>query len=129
MCGLADWLRGMAASDAAMMSGSYEVLRRWASEVDAARASTPVGWQPIETAPKDGRTLLLGYFNTRGKWRALRGQWISADEIAETWEDDECAEGWYETSVECEADVSAWPTNPTHWQPIAAPSATPESPT
>lgn len=34
-------------------------------------------WQPIETAPKDGRTLLLGYFNSAGKWRAMRGQWFA----------------------------------------------------
>lgn len=76
-------------------------------------------WQPIETAPKDGRTLLLGRFNSHGKWRTLRGQWFSADAIAESWEEpDGCDEGWYETSVECEDVPNCWWTEPTHWQPL-----------
>ena len=72
------------------------------------------GWQPIETAPKDGRTLLLGYFNSHGKWRTLRGQWFSEAHINENWEE-ECEEGWYETSVECDDDVNCWKTEPTHF--------------
>jgi hypothetical protein len=77
-------------------------------------------WQPIATAPKDGRTLLLGHFNSNGKWRALRGQWFSTGVIKETWEEMD-REGWYETSVECDGDVSAWKTEPTHWMPLPAP--------
>lgn len=72
------------------------------------------GWQPIETAPKDGRTLLLGYFNSHGKWRTLRGQWFSEAHINDNWEE-ECEEGWYETSVECGDDVNCWKTEPTHF--------------
>ena len=50
-------------------------------------------WQPIETAPKTGKTLLLGYFNERGNWRTLRGQWFSGAEIDETWENYDSSEG------------------------------------
>lgn len=78
-------------------------------------------WQPIETAPKDGRSMLLGHFNSHGRWRTLRGQWFSAGVIEETWEDIECPEGWYETSVECGDDVNAWWTEPTHWMPLPSP--------
>ena len=74
-------------------------------------------WLPIEGAPKDGRTLLLGYFNSAGKWRTLRGQWMSADYIAQNWEEpDEGEPGWYETVVESDDMPNAWRTNPTHYQ-------------
>ncbi len=78
-------------------------------------------WLPIETAPKDGRTVLLGYFNSHGKWRTLRGQWFSREIIDDEWENaEDCKEGWYETSVECDSDYSVWKTEPTHWQPLPA---------
>ena len=80
------------------------------------------GWMPIETAPKDGRVLLLGYYNAHGNWRTLRGEWVSADQIAEYW-DEEAEPGWYETSVEAEDPPNAWATNPTHWRPLPAPAA------
>lgn len=79
-------------------------------------------WQPIETAPKDGRTLLLGYFNLSGKWRTLRGQWYSDDLIAMDWEDpDEGEAGWYETAVEADEPPNLWKTTPTHWMPLPDP--------
>ena len=78
-------------------------------------------WQPIETAPRDGRTLLLGYFNSRGKWRTMRGQWMSEDYIAEHWEDpDDVEPGWFETSVEADDVPNCWRTEPTHWMPLPA---------
>jgi hypothetical protein len=97
-------------------------------EVPAMRVAGVPQWQSIETAPKDGRTILLGHYNSHGKWRTLRGQWFSAATIAETWEDDECPEGWYETSVECDDDVNAWWTEPTHWKPLDPPPGAAPSP-
>ena len=91
-------------------------------QIDAAIAALqaePQGWRPIETAPKDGRSMLLGYPNRAGKWRTVRGQWFSDAEIAETWEE-EGAEGWYETSVECEDLPNCWSIEPTHWMPLPA---------
>ena len=86
----------------------------------AALQAEPQGWMPIETAPKDGRSMLLGYPNRAGKWRTVRGQWFSDAEIAETWEE-EGAEGWYETSVECEDLPNCWSIEPTHWMPLPTP--------
>ncbi len=79
-------------------------------------------WKPIETAPKTGRTILLGYRNTHGNWRTMRGQWFSQEAINEWWEEpDECEAGWYETSVEAEDIPNCWSTDPTHWMPLPAP--------
>lgn len=79
-------------------------------------------WQPIETAPKTGRTILLGYTNSLGNWRTMRGQWFSREVIDEEWEEpDDCNEGWYETSVEADDIPSCWATNPTHWMPLPTP--------
>lgn len=77
---------------------------------------TAPAWRPIETAPRDGRTLLLGKFNSHGKWRTMRGKWMSEDYIAEYWEDpDDVEPGWFETAVEPDDPPNCWPINPTHW--------------
>ena len=82
------------------------------------------GWMPIKTAPQDGRTLLLGYFNSAGKWRTTRGEWMSQDYIDEYAEDPDCmSPGWYETTVEGD-DGKCWPIDPTHWMPLPPPPTT-----
>lgn len=88
------------------------------SEVkDAAR----LDWQPIETAPKTGRTILLGYVNSHGNWRTLRGQWFSEEAILDWEEPDDFDAGWYETSVEADDPPNCWITEPTHWMPLPTP--------
>ncbi|PJL44701.1 hypothetical protein [Stenotrophomonas maltophilia] len=81
-------------------------------------------WQPIETAPKNGSSMLLGYVNSAGNWRTVRGRWFSAEKIEMEWENaDDFEAGWYEESVEADDIPNVWPTTPTHWQPLpAAPS-------
>lgn len=92
--------------------------------------NTNQDWKPIESAPKDGCTLLLGYPNSRGKWRTVRGQWMSADYIEQNWEDPEGAEpGWFETSAEADDTPNCWSVKPTHWMPLpAAPGEPAETP-
>jgi len=73
-------------------------------------------WQPIETAPRD-RMLLVGFFNSLGKWRSMHAQYrddLPQHDDADA--DDEYAEaGWYEGSLEAEL---LFPVNPTHWQSL-----------
>ena len=112
----------------AMRNSIYEFRKRRDRALSTAEAAAaqpspvaaePTGWQPMETAPKDGRTLLLGYFNSHGKWRTLRGRWMSEDYIAEYWEEPEGVEpGWFETSVEADEPPNCWRTDPSHWQPL-----------
>lgn len=103
-----------------VLSFARAVMARWGAAAPAQEAED--GWMPIETAPRDGRVLLLGYYNAQGRWRTLRGEWVDADQIAEYWEV-EAEPGWYETSVEAEDPPNAWPTNPTHWRLPPAPPA------
>ena len=96
----------------------------YAAMLAAAPVATALAptWLPIDTAPQDGRTILLGRYNELGKWRTMRGQWMSQECIDETWEDPEAGEpGWFETSVENDELPNCWATNPTHWQPLPAP--------
>jgi hypothetical protein len=91
-----------------------------------AQSQTPgEGWMPIESAPKTGRTLLLGYFNALGNWRTLRGEWFSREVIDQQWENaEDCEESWYETMVEGDEE-RVWKTEPTHFQYLPKPPATP----
>jgi hypothetical protein len=99
-------------------------LRDETARAEAAEAK--MAWQLIETAPKD-RMLLLGYRNSHGNWRTLRGRWVTQNEIDEDWYDidgyemNHCYEGWYEESVEAEDDPNMWTTTPTHWMPSPEP--------
>lgn len=79
-------------------------------------------WKTIDSAPKDGKTIILGYLNSHGKWRTMRGQWFTKECIDDNWEDGDLFDaGWYETSVEADEAPSCWPTNPTHWMPLPPP--------
>jgi hypothetical protein len=82
---------------------------------------TETKWQPIETAPRTGRTLLLGYPNRLGKWRTVRGQWFTNEEIGEWENGDDFRAGWYETSEENDEPPNCWLISPTHWMPLPAP--------
>lgn len=114
--------------DSGCRNHEWKALRAFLEDVAAAPTpltsaadALPVDWQLIATAPKGGRTLLLGYYNRAGKWRTVRGQWMSEAYIAENWEDLEDGKpGWFETSVEADDPPNCWAIDPTHWMPIPA---------
>lgn len=92
---------GNTEKEQAMWFGGMEQAQANAQDNAAIRGGAD--WLPIESAPQTGRTLLLGYWNSLGKWRTVRGQWMSLDHIAENWEEPDDAEaGWFETAVEAE---------------------------
>ncbi|UVA80440.1 hypothetical protein [Pandoraea commovens] len=84
-------------------------------------------WQSIETAPKTGHAMLLGYKNSYGKWQTVRGKWISKEEIEGEWDQPEDFDaGWYEAAVEADDVPNCWPVAPTHWMLLpAAPGTSP----
>ncbi|KDC23984.1 PF04448 family protein [Bordetella bronchiseptica F4563] len=84
-------------------------------------AAVRSAWTPIESAPRTGCTLLLGYANSHGKWRTVRGQWMSDEYIGNNWEEpDDIEAGWFETAVEADDVPNCWHIEPTHWQPLPA---------
>jgi hypothetical protein len=75
-------------------------------------------WKPIETAPKD-RLLLVGFFNSLGKWRSMHAQYRDDLPKHDYDEDGDFAPaGWYEGSLEAEL-LSL--VNPTYWMLLPAP--------
>ena len=103
--------------------GGGEWVERIAAEALAIQ-QVETAWLPIDTAPKDGRMLLLGYFNKLGNWRTLRGQWFEEGSMDE-WDDgggcDDNPAGWYETVVENDDPPNCWATEPTHWRALPDP--------
>lgn len=77
------------------IAAEYESLRRENEELKA--KLDKANWQPIETAPKDGKSILVtdGFEVCDAYFRG--GDW---------WQY-ECGDDWYSTSI-----------NPTHWMPL-----------
>ena len=72
-------------------------------------------WQPIETAPKDGRSILL----LNGD-QVSYGGWISAaDQGADVGEEYLIAAGWW--------SVDLSDNDPTHWMPLPTPPVPPST--
>jgi hypothetical protein len=66
-------------------------------------------WQPIETAPKDGTPILLGFPDSHSG----EGRWMG-DSSRNHWGE----VGWFEFSDDVLCDR---PSKPTHWQPLPPP--------
>ena len=79
-----------------------EAAKAWNTRADKA----VLYWQPIETAPKDGKRVLVtdGFEVCDAYFRS--GEW---------WQY-ECGDDWYSVSI-----------NPTHWMPLPQPPTTEET--
>jgi hypothetical protein len=75
-------------------------------------------WQLIETAPKDGRYLIVAKFTGEALGWVSHSRWITADEICEIegGAADEYDPGWTDGNRDDE------PIYPTHWMPLERPT-------
>lgn len=71
--------------------------------------TTNHGWQPIETAPRDGTEILLGYAGSH----SCAGYWMG-DPALNYWNET----GWFWTGANV---ITEHPDSPTHWQPLPPP--------
>ena len=89
-------------------------VRRLRSALAAAEA---VGWQPIETAPRDGSEIEVGRW-VNGEWRICQTSWhhFPGNEF-----EGEHSVNWWA----CDADWGGITEDegPTHWRPIPIPPA------
>lgn len=95
----------------------------------AAPAPQAPAWQPIETAPKDGRKLILAYRNRNNKARTVMARWLTDEEAAETDADGVGLEGgWYECIDNWDdyTEVAIHEGEPSHWMPLPAAPQTKE---
>jgi hypothetical protein len=76
-----------------------ELVNNLDTIIAALQPSGEMGWQPIETAPKDGTNVLVGHE------RAVFSGWWS-----------ESAGGWVDGSTDMYEDLIVY--HPTHWQPL-----------
>jgi hypothetical protein len=82
------------------------------------------GWQPIETAPKTGRKVILFYLNLNNLPRTVMARWLTDEQAAETDADGVGLEGgWYECIDNWDdyTEVAIHEGEPTHWMPLPAP--------
>jgi hypothetical protein len=84
----------------------------------------PLDWQPIETAPKDGKKIILYYKNRNNFGRTVMGCWVTEEQANETDTDDVGLEaGWYEQIDNWDdySQIAIHEGEPTHWMPLPKP--------
>ena len=90
-------------------------------------AGTPSVWEPIETAPKTGRKVILFYMNRNNLPRTVMARWLTDEEAAETDGDGvglnggwyECIDNWGDYT-----EVAIHEGDPSHWMHLPkAPAA------
>lgn len=83
-------------------SNRHKLLTEFAERIAA--LAQQAQWQPIETAPKDGTFVLIGFGDSVGEARWVENAWY--------WANNDPGDSWGRPVYEHEA---------THWMPLPAP--------
>jgi hypothetical protein len=81
-------------------------------------------WQPIGTAPKTGKKVVLFYLNRNNLPRTVMARWLTDEQAAETDADGVGLEGgWYECIDNWDdyTEVAIHEGEPSHWMPLPEP--------
>jgi hypothetical protein len=106
--------------DWSLLDATQESLREHMQMVKQAEPA----WQPIETAPKDGKKIIVTYANRNGIKRTVMACWLTEEQAAETDGDGVgLEEGWYECIDNWSdyTEVAIYEGEPTHWMPLPTP--------
>lgn len=76
-------------------------------------------WRPIETAPKDGRFIIVGRFEGAELYWVKHSRWMTEASLVDMYGGDECdwEPGWANGN-----DEEDEPCHPTHWMPLNSPT-------
>lgn len=112
-------------ADAANALDAYDKTMQRIAEAPSPTPPAGDGWEPIETAPKDGTDVLLAGA-LGGGWRVTVGHWTTDEEcrtpIGDCGGECRCIEYDYHDPSWISWDggfCDPWPA--THWQPLPAP--------
>lgn len=100
----------------AFLTEQLEAARRNAREAEACLGE---GWQPIETAPRDGTEIILGW-DIASVWIIRSGWWEDGFDPIEGGYDEE-DEGWWSYRHSVTQEKLDGYDNPTHWMPMPEP--------
>lgn len=78
-------------------------------------------WQPIETAPRDGRKIIVTYTNRLGNTRTVMARWLTEEQAVECDGDGVgLEEGWYECIDNWDdyTEVAIHEGEPSSWMPL-----------
>ena len=81
------------------------------------------GWMPIDTAPKDGTTLLVHSSHAPGLPGGRTTECSDINTVVAAWWGDSGDDGEWVCYMDLPSDPRC-PFNPTHWQPLPPPPKT-----
>jgi hypothetical protein len=88
------------------------------------QAATASQWQPIETAPKDGRKIIVFYLNRNKLPRTVMASWLSEEQANDIDNDGAGLNaGWYERTDNWDdySHIAIQEGKPTNWMPLPQP--------
>lgn len=92
---------------------------QWCYSCDSMRHK----WQPIDTAPKDGSRVLIGWFDALRKWKVRAAYWDTHFNTVWDYEENMPIEmpAWTDGAIESFASERITSYEPTHWMPLPQP--------
>lgn len=111
----------LSVEDARFIAAAVEIAIEWATERTALLEQVRRRqWMPIETAPKDGTAVLVGYYDHTGQWQSVRAVWVEEGALECMDSGELSIAGWRE-EPRISDTLYLTDETPTHWMPMPEP--------